>query len=241
MCHYMPTRASYLNCSIELPRGAIHIVMAHDDEMLPFLQRSCETLAVIFQTYIESAGGTAAPTVWRFPYRPPANRTDYNVWLHGGYTFGAAVLRLEVPVSVGMVPSAFRNDAAYQSSVAQCEAILQRASTNPLVDRVRGILASHIEQRAGEDYPVTDIPSADEVAEQLQISRRTLIRRLKESGASFQSLKDELLARQIEALIGQETLSMAEIANRLGYTDAANFTRACRRMFGVAPRELRGG
>lgn len=118
---------------------------------------------------------------------------------------------------------------------------MQRASMSPLVDRVRGILASHIEQRAGEDYPVTAIPSADQVAAQLQISRRTLIRQLKDAGASFQSLKDELLAGQIEVLIGQGTLSMAEIANRLGYADGANFTRACRRMFGVTPTELRAG
>ena len=239
MSRYIKTRASYLDSRMDLRKNSIHLVFKHHSDLHPFLRRSCETLAMIFQSFIESAGATTAPTVWRFPYDEPDNCADYENWLHGGHTFDADALRLEVPASVGMVPSAFRNDVAYQSTMAQCEAILLQASTDPLVDRVRGILASHIDRRAEEDVPVTGIPSAEEVAGQLQVSRRTLIRHLQAAGVGFQSMKDDILRDRILMLLGRRELSISEIAGRLGYSDTANFTRACRRMFDATPLKLR--
>lgn len=239
LCRYMPTRASYTQCWIELHRDEIHVVFRHDPEMSRFLQRICETLCIIFQSFIESSGASTAPTVWRFPYPAPDDLAHYNEWIHGGYSFDAPVFRLELPVSVGMVPSAFRNDAAYKSTTAQCEAILMRVSIIPMAEKVRGILASSLERRVTESVPVTEVPSAEDVAASLQVSRRTLIRRLKEAGTSFQAIKETLLRTHMAVLFAQRELSLGEIAERLGYADAANFTRACRRLFGSTPSELR--
>lgn len=239
LARFMPTRASYATTSIESRGNALHILIRHDPLMASFLQRSCETLSVIFQSYIESAGASAQPLIWRFPYPKPDHHELYGRWLHGGCYFHADCLRLEVPGSIGMVPSAFRNDAAYRSTMAQCEALLLEMSEDTIDGKVRGILASYIERRATESVPVTDIPTADEIAGQLQISRRTLIRRLKEAGTTFQSIRDDLLRAQAESLLARQELPLRDVAYRLGYADAANFTRACRRIFGESPRTLR--
>lgn len=239
LARYMPTRASYAQTSIELRGKALHILIRHDPVMAPFVRRSCETLSVIFQSYIESAGASAQPLIWRFPYAEPDNHELYGRWLHGGCYFDADALRLEVPGSIGMVPSAFRDDAAYRSTMAQCEALLMEMSEDTLDGKVRGILASHIERRVMESVPVTQIPTAHEIAAQLHVSRRTLIRRLKESGTAFQSIRDDLLKAHIQSLLARPELSLRDVAYRLGYSDGANFTRACNRMFGESPRALR--
>jgi AraC-like DNA-binding protein len=69
------------------------------------------------------------------------------------------------------------------------------------------------------------------------MSTRTLQRRLRDWGFSFEEMVDDL--RHTEAVrrlaIGQE--SMMEIAFVLGYSDQAHFTRAFRRWTGMAPRD----
>jgi AraC-like DNA-binding protein len=239
LARYLPTRTSYSTATIEQHGTSLHLLFRHDEVMLRFQQRICETLSLIFQSFIESAGAATTPLVWRFPYPPPANQASYDQWLHGGFTFEAEVLRLEVPGSVAMISSAFANKTAHQASLAQCEALLLEANTDTFTGKVRTILSSHIERRVLETVPVTVIPSASEIADHLKVSRRTLIRRLQNGGSPFQELKDELLRSQIESLLARTDLTLAEIGHRLGYADAANFTRACKRMYGATPRALR--
>ncbi len=239
LSRYIQTRTPYTSCRFTYRRFDLQLDFEQGEIALPFRQRSCETLSVIFQSYIESAGGNAAPTCWRFPYARPAHHDCYGRWLRGAFSFDAACLQLEIPSSVCGLPSAFRNDAAFASTTSQCEAILAEAGEGGLVEKVRSMLGSRIEWRGRETVPVTEIPSADEIAAQLGVSRRTLIRQLKEAGTPFQALKDDLRREQIEALLRSNRLSLAEIADRLGYAEAANFTRACTRLFGEAPRSLR--
>lgn len=238
LARYMSTRTSYARASVELKKSAMHITFHHDQIMRPFKQRICETLSIVFQSYVDSAGAPVAPLVWRFPYAEPANAGYYRRWLRCDFVFGARDFRLEVPNSVTMIASAFRNDAAYKSAMAQCEALLVEASTDPMIDKVRAILGSHIERRATESVPLTAIPTEQEIAAQLGVSRRTLIRQFKAVGSHFQFERETMLKRQLEELLVQTDLSLADIGERLGYADAANFSRACKRMYGVSPREL---
>lgn len=239
LSRYLPTRTCYADCRLEY-RGA-DILLTLDLHAVARSQpyRHCETFAVIFQSFIESAGAPATETIWRFPYAPPPHHALYGRWLRGHYHFGAQALRLEVPGSVGLTPSAFRNDDVYKSTTSQCEAILMEASSGAFADKARSILGSRVERRAMESVPVTDIPSADEIAGHLQVSRRTLIRQLKDAGTSYQQMKDQLTGDRLVVLMKDDRLTLAQIADRLGYADPANFTRACRRLYGKPPGELR--
>ena len=239
LCRYLPIRASYVRATVAQRGNSLHLLMRHDASMEPFRQRSCETLSLIIQSYIESAGGATTPLVWRFPYSPPQNEASYGFWLQGSFTFDADLFRLEVPGSVGMIASAFRNDAAYQATLAQSEELLSSLSEETTAEKVRAILAARFAQRVKEAVPVTDVPSADEVASQLGFSRRTLIRHLKQAGTSFQNLKEDLIMQHLKSLLANSELPLAEVAHRLGYADGANFTRACKRIFGATPRALR--
>lgn len=94
-------------------------------------------------------------------------------------------------------------------------------------------LASHLRER----LPYGEI-SVEGVAAYLRMSTRTLQRRLRDWGFSFEEMVDDI--RHAEAVrrvaTGQE--SMMEIAFMLGYSDQAHFTRAFRRWTGMAPRDF---
>lgn len=82
-------------------------------------------------------------------------------------------------------------------------------------------------------------PSLSDVAVKLCLSERTLKRRLSEAGSSFQKLLDDARRRRALELISTTSLSIQQIAQILGYTDPAAFTRAFKRWTGERPSDLR--
>ncbi|MCK0153094.1 AraC family transcriptional regulator [Alcanivorax sp. S6407] len=81
------------------------------------------------------------------------------------------------------------------------------------------------------------ITTREELAALLNISPRTLDRRLLDEGASFRELSRQIRFQRACELIRAGQLSMLEIALELGYRDSANFTRAFRREAGCAPSQ----
>jgi AraC-like DNA-binding protein len=79
----------------------------------------------------------------------------------------------------------------------------------------------------------------DQVARQLALSPRTLQRRLLAAGTSYRDVVDLVRQERARELVLVESLSIAEIATRVGYQDSAVFARAFRRWTGVSPRAAR--
>jgi AraC-like DNA-binding protein len=77
------------------------------------------------------------------------------------------------------------------------------------------------------------------VADRLGIHQRTLQRRLRQKGLTFETMVDSVREARASELLRQSTLSMAQIAAKLGYTEQASFNRACMRWFGCAPSNVR--
>ena len=75
------------------------------------------------------------------------------------------------------------------------------------------------------------------VAGRLDVSKRTLQRRMKEWGFAFEELLDEIRRTEALDLVCSGERSAIEISFLLGYSDPAHFTRAFRRWTGVSPRE----
>lgn len=77
------------------------------------------------------------------------------------------------------------------------------------------------------------------VASALHLSSRTLQRRLAEEGTSYQELLQSIRRRLAEEYIADNRLAISEVAYLLGFSEQANFTRAFKRWFGVAPSSYR--
>ncbi len=81
--------------------------------------------------------------------------------------------------------------------------------------------------------------SLDDVADKMEISPRTLTRRLTEHGAKFSSLVEQVRRDQALLLLRTSTLSVGEIARRLDYANSSTFVRAFRSWLGKTPGEYR--
>jgi AraC-like DNA-binding protein len=78
------------------------------------------------------------------------------------------------------------------------------------------------------------------VAAELGLTERSLRRRLTAEGTSYQALLDEVRSALARSLLGgRATIPVAGVAARLGYADAAAFTRAFHRWTGTTPAAYR--
>lgn len=71
--------------------------------------------------------------------------------------------------------------------------------------------------------------------DELAVSRQTLYRRLRDEGTTFAEVHDALRRTEADALLARGDLSIATIAQRLGYSEAAAFSRAYTRWTGARP------
>lgn len=83
--------------------------------------------------------------------------------------------------------------------------------------------------------PLNMTPDLPQAARALGLSDRTLKRRLQDEGISYRMLLAEVRGRQANQLLEDETLSLTEIAERMGFSDLSSFSQAYKRWFGVAP------
>ena len=79
----------------------------------------------------------------------------------------------------------------------------------------------------------------DTVAGELNVSRRTLQRRLADRDTQFMQVLQEVRVGLAERYLEDERLGITEIAFLLGYTDQGSFSSAFKSWHGVSPREFR--
>ena len=77
------------------------------------------------------------------------------------------------------------------------------------------------------------------VANALNMSLRTLQRKLSEEGTTFGAIYQSLRQEMAQQYIHDSQMSMTEIAYLLGFSEQSNFTRAFRRWYGISPSDAR--
>jgi AraC-like DNA-binding protein len=84
-------------------------------------------------------------------------------------------------------------------------------------------------------------PPVRALAASLNLSERTLRRRLRASGLSYAALLDNERMHRAVALLAQADRSLPEVAELAGFTDARSLRRAIRRWTGRTPTQIRRG
>lgn len=77
------------------------------------------------------------------------------------------------------------------------------------------------------------------VASQINVSSRSLRRKLEQQGTSYRHLRDSTRYQAARELLDNTTLSLTVIAEQLGYADARSFRRAFKRWSGMLPGDYR--
>jgi AraC-like DNA-binding protein len=90
-----------------------------------------------------------------------------------------------------------------------------------------------------EPWTAGGLPTQEIAAEMLGMTPRTLRRRLAEEGTSWRSVLSDLKFRRAVERLQADGISVREVAEELGYSDAAHFTRFFRHRAGVPPSAYR--
>ena len=98
-----------------------------------------------------------------------------------------------------------------------------------MVLRVRDILRAAL----------PELPDLDGVARQLNLSPRTLHRRLEEEGSSFRAIKDALRRDLALSRLTKTSQPLGQIAADLGFADPSAFFRAFVSWTGTSPSQYR--
>lgn len=89
------------------------------------------------------------------------------------------------------------------------------------------------------DLMMTSAPRRELVADRLNISVRTLDRRLAEAGLTWQSLLDSLRLQLAREYLANPGMTIREVAGKLGFADIRAFQRRFRVWTGTTPTEYR--
>tara|TARA_R110001606_G_C15402579_1_gene653326 strand:+ start:12433 stop:13455 length:1023 start_codon:yes stop_codon:yes gene_type:complete len=164
------------------------------------------------------------------PFPAPPWASEYQQRLGCPVTFGAERLTITLPKSVLDTPCLTADPTLHRSAVRDCEHQLKQIqSGGPLSQRIGVILLD----RDG------DYPGLEWVADHFAMSPRTLIRKLKAEGTSYQELLDDVRQELAAWYLLETALPVERIAERLGYRDPSNFSRTFQRWFGETPRQMR--
>jgi len=170
------------------------------------------------------------PLAFELRFPPPADLQSYQDAFKCPLCFNAPVnALLFAPTDVTLpLPTANAELAGVHERIASEH--LQRLDHAQTCHQTRAVIIRHLQD--GE-------PRRPKIAAVLGISERTLQRRLTAEGTSFQLLLDDTRRELARHYLGQRTVSLADIAYLLGFSDQSSFFRAARRWFGSSPRDYR--
>lgn len=219
---------TFCRFSVETSGGELRLVL--DDQQVPAEIRDfvvTRDLAAL-RTIMAELTGDAVP-LRRVALRPSSGVDVQRAREVLGIEpeLGAPVTLVALDPAVLDLPLPQADEATAATTEAQCRALLeQRRDRTGTSGSVRDALAS----RPGS------MPDVAEVAAALNVSERTLRRRLAEEGTSFRDLVGEVREALAEELLSTG-LGVEQVARRLGYAETASFTHAFTRWKGTSPRE----
>jgi len=183
-------------------------------------------LAATFNYMRELCGGDWVPTEVLIPHARPLDVAPYRSFFKAMPTFNSELCALRFPAhwlenAVKGADSERLRAAGEQVSNGGPPALLQQ------VYRALRLLLLH-ERHGGDD-----------VARTLAMHRRTLNRRLRAEGTTFQHVLDDVRFTVARELLSASTVSIDDVAAALGYGGVSSFTRTFQRWSGTSPGRWR--
>ena len=222
-------RAPFLDFSARIDGGAVQVLVEPSPVVapsiaLPVIEAATHSVLAL----VDSSSGSSPPRGLKL--RLMASRPDWFT----DYSELASVVLFDQQVNA----VEFSHDTYDQP--------------NPLADKILADQAvRELRRRATRQVGAYDLVAAiqtilhyesgsilglAEIAQRLNMSPRTLNRRLIEHGTTYRALVDGYRRDRAPVLLGKPEMTVESVAWALGYTDRSNFTRAFRRWYGRAPR-----
>lgn len=170
-----------------------------------------------------------------FGYAEPPHADRLEHVLGARPRFGREHTMFTVSPKILAQPLPQANHQTWAVCIAQCRDLVQRRSA-------RTGIAAEVRERLLPGSGATGIttpPPIEAVARELNVSVRTLRRRLTEAGTSYRALLDEVRRALAQEMLSSTPLTVDDVAIRLGYAEATPFIHAFKRWTGTTPAAYR--
>ncbi|MFL6171452.1 MAG: AraC family transcriptional regulator [Marmoricola sp.] len=231
---YMPGRLPMLTMSLSVDGPVAAIEVVENAPLGPVRQCTIDLYLVgvarIAPILTDRVRGSEQLELW-FDYPEP----DY----HARFKDRLPAARFEMGTNQVRFPAAdldLAPETANHVTVAMVEEQCRRELEQLGLD---GDLVVQV-QAALREAP-DGLPALETVAEHLRMSGRTFKRRLQEHGTSFRQLVEAARKAEAVRLLNTTSLSVAQVADRLGYADASSFSRAFQKWTSTTPGAFRRG
>lgn len=205
--------------------GVVAQPLFHDPELQRFLVDF--TLSALAFLARQIVGPDCRPLAVELALPPPVCTAAYENAFGRTPLFGQPAHRLAFAAQAQPLPCA-------EPSVARAmQEALQAARSAPPVQEIGAAVAQIIRRHHGAPPPLA------QVARTLNMSERSLRRRLCDEGLSFRGLIAEDRRIRTLTLVTQSDASLTQVATRSGYTSARSLRRAVNRWTGTGPSSLR--
>ncbi len=207
---------SYVEARERFPFGPIR--QFHVDMLLTSLANSYSQ-AIPIKEYGELWFDTAEPEHYA-KYKDRLPRARFNMPAN----------QIRMPSRFLDIPLTTANEITARLVARECERELALTGHDEdLLERIRAAIT----QDKGR------YPDLDTVARRLFMSTRTLKRQIQQHGSSFQTILNDIRAADSVKLLKDPTLTIEDVAARMGYTSPPNFIRAFKKWMGKSPKQYR--
>jgi len=227
VAQYYQTRAQILDIHVDKEPDYVYLSVTPCGNWAPIEIVLYEAIIRLLLNIIRFAvGNLVNECLIEIPYKAPSWASQYEAVLGSNLKFCASAARIRIPVE--WLPIHCLSGDANTLSMAkeQCEVELQRLTQQQSTkDKISQLVES------SQRYDL----SIDAAASQLNISKSTLIRKLRQENTSFKQTIEEMKKRYAIRLLTQTDQKIDVISIQLGYEDVSNFSRTFKRWFACSP------
>ncbi|MFT5760565.1 MAG: AraC-like DNA-binding protein [Oleiphilaceae bacterium] len=202
-------------------------------ESLPyFIEYTCSVIYSLGRFFLGGIdlGHHGINATIRLSYPEPSSRDEFDAFFSLPVNFNQITNQLILSKKLLAQPLIFSNKDSAQYNDQICQAkVTEISPDNTILDRVRFLIHRQIFSEL----------SLDLLANELCISPRTLRRQLQESNTSYKMLLESERKRVALSQIKKTEVTIEELAEKLGYSDASSFSRAFKRWYGVSPKHYK--
>jgi AraC-like DNA-binding protein len=233
---HFPSRIPYMHMQGRT-RGSVFMAelvpLIDLEEAAPLL---IETPLLLLQQHLDNVYGVDfSQASLELAYPPTPHAARYSQYFKCPIHFDAEHNALVFPTAWRELANLGYIESTWAHALSQCRATVASSRERETLGEVRERLCAAFECA----HRTRPLPTLNELADRLHLAPRTLIRRLRRLGTTYQEITDEFLLARAQELLTNHGISIKEVAARLGFNNPANFGKAFKRWSGVSPGQYR--
>jgi AraC-like DNA-binding protein len=212
------------------PRHKLFVALEILVDRVPVKSQSIEHALLLANLNIQDiTGGAAQARQVYFSHAPLSAPGVYRAAFGCEVLFGQSADGIVLEERDLLCPVAGADERLYEMATAYIEDQYP-SGTPPLHARVRVLIQRYL---GHEDC------TNERIAAQLCLHPRTLQRRLKLEGMTFEIIKDDARREAALRYLQRPEMALTQVAEKLGYSEQSVLSRSCYRWFSASPREMR--